>query len=105
MKGIVNAAWVFVHAFQVPVLIVDLFGDVQAFTVTNFKPKSRDFFENVVTGARDITPIIENLEVSVAKVIQDKASFEAKWNNIPKKEFSFSHDNYVILKNIQENEY
>lgn len=47
---------------------------------------------------------MENLQISLGLDV-NKASLEARWNNLPKKDFSFSHDQYVKLKSIKENEY
>lgn len=103
-QEIIEKSWSFVNLFKAQVLVVDFFGEIKIFTLDSFKPKSRDFFENEVIGARDITLIVENLQISLGLDV-NKSSLEARWNNLPKKDFSFSHDQYVKLKSIKENEY
>ena len=92
----------FVSMFDRQVLIIDNFG-IKVYVFDNFKIKSRDFFQNDVIGAQDISVLIEGLQFNVT--FNNKLSLESKINNLKKIDFSFGHDNVILLKSVRENVY
>lgn len=103
-KEIVNDCWKLVQQQEKQILLIETLTDnIEAYIVEGFKCKSRDFFQNEVVGAQRVTDLIEGIELFPSS--NNKLSIESKINARPKMDFSFGHDNFLLLKSIQKNEY
>lgn len=103
-KDFLEKCWTVVQQQEKPILIVETLKDYfEAYLVESFRNKSRDVFQNDVLGAQEITDLIESVEFLPSN--NNKLSMESKINSRPKKDFSFGHDSFLLLKTIQKNEY
>lgn len=87
--------WKFVEQQHRMLLIVLMAGQYKTYVVQDLKPKGRDFFQNEVIGAQDVTEIINSLDFHN---INNVHSIEAKLENLPLYDFTFGHDDFYWLK-------
>lgn len=102
-NNLLSKCWSFVSLFEKSVIVINNLGIIQVYLIGNFRVKSRDFSQNELTDAQDITTLIDGLSINVTE--NNKSMILSKINNIPKMDFSFGHDNFIILKAIRENVY
>lgn len=98
-KQFIEACWTLVRRLDKMILVVDMMGTIEAYVVDNFKCKGRDFFQNEVIGAQEITDLVQGIEMHS---MNDKLSIESKLEGRPKRDFTFGHDNFLWLKMIQK---
>lgn len=103
-KEIVNICWQLVQQQDRQVLLIEtLCEEIEVYVIEGFKCKSRDFFQNEVIGAQRVTDLLEGIELFPTS--NNKLSTESKINSRPKMDFTFGHDNFLLLRSIQKNEY
>lgn len=100
LNNISEDCWEIVRVLQRSVLIMhDPIIGTQAYLCDNFKPKGRDFFQNEVIGGQNINELLQSMEMHQAS--GNKYSMETKLETLPRVDFSFGHDNFILLKSIR----
>lgn len=87
--------WSFVNQQNRMVLVIFFEGECWAYVVQDMKPKGRDFFQNEVIGAQDITNIVQDMDFHS---INNVHTIENKLMGLPLFDFTFGHDNFFWLK-------
>lgn len=101
-KEFLKRCWAFVNQQNKMVLIV-FFGDTYiAYVVQDMRPKGRDFFQNEVIGAQDITNIVQDMDFHSANNVH---TIESKLAGLPLFDFTFGHDEFFWLKQQRKTEY
>ena len=94
-NNLLPKCWSFVSLFEKSVIVINNLGIIQVYLIGNFRVKSRDFSQNELTDAQDITTLIDGLSINVTE--NNKSMILSKINNIPKMDFSFGHDNWFLV--------
>lgn len=96
-----------------PILIVKHpSGQLKAYLIESIRFKTRDVFFHEVEGAQDITILVSNLPFTfVNNLLNSNAtqstiqSIELRIQNLPKIDFQFGGEDFILLKDIRENIY
>lgn len=91
--------WLMVQLLQRPVLILEAYGETQVYICDNFRSKGRDFFQNEITGGKNVTDLVASVEMHQAA--NNKYSIESRVETLPRVDFSFGHDSFTLLKSIR----
>lgn len=106
---LIEQCLVLLSIIKKPILIVRFPTEqLKAFVFENFHHKIRDVFQNEVEGAQDITILVANLPINVGTTDNMRTnlqSIDLQIQNLPKIDFAFGGDDFVMLKNIRKNIY
>lgn len=102
-KEVIDNLWTIVAGTEKQILVMEIFGDLKAYLVDSFSPKTRDVYFNEVRGAQDITDMALNLPFQLAEL--NPVTLNDRVQGRPKKDFKFGHDNYMWMISNKKNEY
>lgn len=98
-----ESCWIIVAKTEKQILLIQFLGEIKAYLVESFSPKTRDVYFNEVRGAQDITDLSLNLSFQTA--LLNPITLEDRIQSRPKKDFKFGHDDYMWLISNKKNEY
>lgn len=93
--------WAIVYNTQKQILVVSFLGEIRAYIVESFSPKTRDVYFNEVRGAQEITDFAVHLTFQASTA--NPATLEDRIQSRPKKDFKFGHDDYMWMISNKEN--
>lgn len=102
-KEVIDNLWTIVAGTEKQILVMEIFGDLKAYLVDSFSPKTRDVYFNEVRGAQDITDMALNLPFQLAEL--NPVTLNDRVQGRPKKDFKFGKDNYMWMISNKKNEY
>lgn len=94
-----------------PILIVKHpSGQLKAYLIESIRFKTRDVSFHEVEGAQDITILVSNLPINLGQidssvVRENIQSLELRIQNLPKIDFQFGGEDFILLKDVRENIY
>jgi hypothetical protein len=95
--------WSLVATTNRQVLVMQFMGEMRAYVVESFSPKTRDVFFNEVRGAQEVTDLAVHLTFQASQT--NPITLQDRIQGRSKKDFKFGHDNYIWLISNKENIY
>ena len=93
--------WAIVYNTQKQILVISFLGEMRAYIVESFSPKTRDVYFNEVRGAQEITDLAVHLTFQASTT--NPVTIVYRIQSRPKKDFKFGHDDYMWMISNKEN--